>query len=50
VNAELAGQLVCDVYIGVMIRWAALGQSAFPLKQRLRAVCAMILDGLRRLL
>jgi TetR/AcrR family transcriptional regulator, cholesterol catabolism regulator len=47
IDAELAGRLLFDAYIGVLIRWAAPRRPPFPLKQTLREVAGTIIAGLR---
>jgi TetR/AcrR family transcriptional regulator, cholesterol catabolism regulator len=48
IDAELAGRLLFDAYVGVVIRWAAAGPPRFPLKPALRQVAVTILHGLHR--
>jgi AcrR family transcriptional regulator len=48
IDAQLAGRVLLDAYLGALVRWAAETESTPPsLSEALRTVLDLLLDGLR---
>jgi AcrR family transcriptional regulator len=47
IDAELAGRLLLDAYAGIVLRWVGPDEPPFSLRDAMRDVCAIVVDGLR---